>query len=134
MQSNTHLFRLVLIWLFAGTLFAQSLGRGLAHADCRFGQDYPTDLKCYLVQFPGGECYDSYFGFSGPSDFSKALQCFEGQKTWPYPVVMYLNGQGSPRNVQKAEHWFAAGQKMAPVDWPAEWTAAELSSLKQAIE
>lgn len=87
-----------------------------------------------MMQFPGGECYDSYFGFSGPPDFSKALQCFENYKTWPYLVVMYLNGQGAPRDPQRAEHWFATGQKMAPVDWPAEWTAAELSSLKQAIE
>jgi uncharacterized protein YecT (DUF1311 family) len=134
LRSNTHSFGLVLICLFAGTFLAQSLSPGLVHADCRFGQDYPTDLKCYLVQFPGGECYDSYFGFSSPPNFSKALQCFEGQKTWPYLVVMYLNGQGSPRDVHKAEQWFAAGQKMAPVDWPAEWTAAELSSLKQAIE
>jgi uncharacterized protein YecT (DUF1311 family) len=132
-QSNTHSFRLVLFCLAAGTFIVQSLAVGPVYADCQFGRDYPTDLKCYLVQFPGGECYDSYFGFSAPPNFSKALPCFEGQKTWPYLVIMYLNGQGTPRDVQKAEQSFATGQKMGPVDWPAEWTAAEMSSLKQAI-
>jgi hypothetical protein len=131
----SHRCRLVLICV-AGAFLVQGLAPGPVGAkpDCRYGQDYPTDLKCYLEQFSGGECYDSYFGFTGAPNFPKALQCFERERIWPYLVVMYLNGQGTPRDAQKAEDWFAAGQKMEPVEWPAEWSAREASSLKQAIE
>ncbi len=134
MQNKSRYLLLVLICGMAGSFLAQSLAAGVVHADCQFGQDYPTDLKCFLKQFGGSECYDSYFGFSGPPDFSEALRCFEKDKTWSYLVVMYLNGRGVPRDVQKAEQWFAAGQKMAPIEWPGGLSGRELSSLKQDIE
>ncbi|MGA6970551.1 MAG: hypothetical protein WBY93_02910 [Candidatus Binatus sp.] len=110
------------------------MATGPVYADCQFGQDYPTDLRCFLNQFGGSQCYDSYFGFSGPPNFSEALQCFENNKIWSYLVVMYLNGQGGPRDVQKAEQWFATGQKMAPIEWPGGLSGGEVSSLKQNIE
>jgi len=47
---------------------------------------------------------------------------------------MYLNGQGTPRDVQKVQEWFAAGQKMGAPEWPDEWTTTEVSSLSNAIE
>ena len=134
MHNNAHSLRLVVICLIAGAFLTQSLATGPVYADCQFGQDYPTDLRCFLNQFGGSQCYDSYFGFSGPPNFSEALQCFENNKIWSYLVVMYLNGQGGPRDVQKAEQWFATGQKMAPIEWPGGLSGGEVSSLKQNIE
>ncbi len=50
-----------------------------------------------------GDCDDAYFGINRASDFSHALQCYQAEKRWDLLIVMYLNGEGTPVDVGKAE-------------------------------
>jgi uncharacterized protein YecT (DUF1311 family) len=79
-----------------------------AKDNCRWNQDFAQNQKCFLLQIP---CLGSYFGIERAPDYPKALKCFEANKAWPFVVLMYLNGQGTPRDVDKAEAVLKAGLK-----------------------
>ncbi len=71
-----------------------------AKADCQAPRDYAELVHCFLAQF---RCLPSYFGIDGTPDYPKALKCFEANKLWNFAALMYLNGEGRPRDLQKAE-------------------------------
>ncbi len=49
------------------------------------------------------DCDKAYFGIDQAPDFSRALQCYQSEKRWDLLIVMYLNGEGTPVNIGKAE-------------------------------
>jgi hypothetical protein len=71
-----------------------------AKADCENPRDYTELLHCYFARF---RCLPSYFGVDGPPNYPKALKCFEASKLWNFEALMYLNGEGGPRDLEKAE-------------------------------
>lgn len=48
-------------------------------------------------------CADIYYGIGEPVDYPKAYACFEAHSIYEYMIVMQLNGEGVPQDVQKAE-------------------------------
>jgi TPR repeat protein len=40
-----------------------------------------------------------------------ALACFESERTWPFVTLIYLNGEGVPRNLQRAKAALRTGLK-----------------------
>ncbi|HSU84606.1 MAG TPA: lysozyme inhibitor LprI family protein [Thermoanaerobaculia bacterium] len=50
-----------------------------------------------------GDCDDAYFGITREPDFSRALRCYQSEKRWDLLIVMYLNGEGTPVDIGKAE-------------------------------
>jgi uncharacterized protein YecT (DUF1311 family) len=83
---------------------------GLAD-DCDSPLDFGENQRCFLRQFP---CIVMYFGIDQPVDYSKALTCFEREKEWSFVVLSYLNGQGAPRDLQKAESILVEAEKWNP--------------------
>ena len=49
------------------------------------------------------DCDRAYFGIDREPDFPHALQCYRADKRWDLLIVMYLNGEGAPVDVAKAE-------------------------------
>jgi hypothetical protein len=78
---------------------------------CNREVDFGEAQRCFLRQFP---CIALYFGLDQPPGYSKALTCFEHEKDWPFVVLMYLNGEGALRDLQKAESVLVAGEKKNP--------------------
>lgn len=99
----------------------------IAKADCRQPRDFAQLDRCFLAQFA---CIGLYFGIDRPPDYPKALKCFEDRKAWNFVVIMYVNGEGAPRDLQKAEAVLEAGQKTDPDVAPPEKAAA----LQKAID
>ncbi len=83
----------------------------IAKADCREPRDFAQLDRCFLAQFV---CIGLYFGIDRAPDYPEALKCFEGYKEWSFVVIMYVNGEGAPRDLQKAEAVLKAGQKTDP--------------------
>jgi uncharacterized protein YecT (DUF1311 family) len=67
-----------------------------------------------LAAFGEEDCDDYYFGINGPPQFSKAFKCYSKQKELKFLILMYLNGEGTPVNVRKAEEVFNQWQASAP--------------------
>jgi hypothetical protein len=63
---------------------------------CGHEQDPEDFQECFITRFP---CAAMYFGVDGPIDYAGALKCFEADKSWPFVVLMYLNGEGTPRDL-----------------------------------
>jgi hypothetical protein len=53
-----------------------------------------------------GDGYSYYYGIGKDQDFKKALACYEQEKNQVMQIVIYLNGDGLPRNLGKAEAVF----------------------------
>jgi lysozyme len=79
--------------------------------DCRRPTDFGEAQRCFLRQFP---CILAYFGIDQPRDYPKALTCFKHENDWAFVVVMYLNGEGTSQDLQKAESVLMAGEKNNP--------------------
>jgi hypothetical protein len=56
----------------------------------------------------------SYFGIDGKPDYPGALQCFEAKKLWGFAALMYLNGEGAPRDLNKASAALEKWQQEKP--------------------
>ena len=55
----------------------------------------------FLASFP---CEYSFFGIDAPPDYGKAFACFrKAGKPSPFIALMYFNGDGTPRSLEKAE-------------------------------
>ena len=61
-----------------------------------------------MMQFP---CLVLYFGVDRAPDYPRALKCFEADRSWPFVALMNLNGEGTPRDLNKAEAALKIGQK-----------------------
>ncbi|MBF6558934.1 MAG: hypothetical protein IVW56_01495 [Candidatus Binataceae bacterium] len=98
-----------------------------AKADCRQPRDFAQLNRCFLAQFA---CIGLYFGIDRAPDYPRALKCFEDRKEWNFVVVMYVNGEGAPRDPQKAETVLKLGQRTDPDMAPPE----EAAALQKAID
>lgn len=49
------------------------------------------------------DCDKAYFGIDQAADFPQALRCYQAEKRWDLLIIMYLNGEGTPVDVGKAE-------------------------------
>jgi uncharacterized protein YecT (DUF1311 family) len=52
------------------------------------------------------DCDRAYFGINQEPELSRALRCYQAEKRWDLLIVMYLNGEGTPVDVGKAEALF----------------------------
>jgi len=77
------------------------------------------------------DCGDYYFGISSPPDFHKALRCYEREQAWDFLILMYLNGEGTPVDLHKAEDLLKDWQKAGPAYGADSLQAA---ALRKAIE
>lgn len=98
----------VMIAVVGATLRAEP---AMAKADCHELRDFAQHDRCFLAHFA---CIGPYFGIDRAPDYPEALKCFEGRKEWRFVVIMYVNGEGAPRDLQKAEAVLKAGQKTEP--------------------
>jgi len=114
----------IMMTVLAATFMAEP---AIAKADCRRPRDFAQLNRCFLAQFA---CIGLYFGIDRAPDYPEALKCFEGRKAWNFVVTMYVNGEGAPRDLQKAEAVLKAGQKTAPDVAPPE----EAAALQKAID
>lgn len=57
----------------------------------------------FLLDHGTFTCADIYYGIGQPVDYAKAYACFESHAIYEYMIVMQLNGEGVPRNTQKAQ-------------------------------
>jgi hypothetical protein len=94
--------------LLSGLLATTSVG---LKTNCQDPRDLAELAHCFLGQF---RCLPSYFGIEGTPDYPKALKCFESNKHWPVVVLMYLNGEGTKRDLQKAQSVLENGKKTDP--------------------
>jgi hypothetical protein len=69
-------------------------------SDCDHPRDFAENARCFLGASP---CEYFFFGIDRPPDYGKALTCCEASESWPFIALMYLNGDGTPRNLPKAE-------------------------------
>src|SRR3954454_664881 len=107
-----HLLRRSLLCLFSAMILLPSL--------CLAGIS-----PAYVVD----PCDDAYFGIHGAPDFSQALRCYEAHKEWQFLILLHLNGEGTPADVQKAEELFQAWQKAEP----DQMDTLEAKALREAI-
>ena len=77
-----------------------------------------------------GDCDDAYFGIHRASDFSRALRCYQTEKRWDLLIVMYLNGEGTPVDIAKAEKLFEEWQQ----EDPALAGSLEAEALRKEID
>ncbi|MGH7814096.1 MAG: hypothetical protein ACREQI_08860 [Candidatus Binataceae bacterium] len=95
------------VFLASGLAVSPALAKGA----CDSNRDFAHAQKCFLLQFP---CIDAYFGIGGPPDYPRALSCFEASKQWPFVSMMYFNGEGAPRDLDKAEAILKSVRKTDP--------------------
>jgi uncharacterized protein YecT (DUF1311 family) len=76
------------------------------------------------------DCDDYYYGIHQAPDLSKALKCYQDEKRWDLLIVMHLNGEGTPMNVQKAEELLQAWQK----DEPTQTASLQAQALRKVID
>ena len=60
---------------------------------------------------PGvGPCVNAYYGIGQRVNYDKAYKCFQSKNVYEFMAIMQLNGEGTPKNAQKAEQtmklWF----------------------------
>lgn len=58
-----------------------------------------------------GECDTDYYGLEGRVDYAKAFECFQNAKAYEMLILMHLNGEGVPSDVEKADALLAAEEK-----------------------
>src|ERR1039458_1481349 len=102
------LIALVLTAVFSTRLAAAP---GATKPDCSNPSDYAELVYCFLAQF---RRLPSYVGIDGTPDYPKALSCFESYKLWNFAALMYINGEGTPRDLQKAAAALRAWQQQGP--------------------
>jgi hypothetical protein len=71
-----------------------------ASEDCDSNRDFAENCKCFLLRFP---CLALYFGADRAPDYPRALKCFEADHSWSFVALMNLNGEGTPRDLHRAE-------------------------------
>jgi hypothetical protein len=89
----------------------------IAKLDCHDPQDFAQYDRCFLAQFA---CLGPYFGIEQPYDYPKALKCFETRKILDFVVMMYINGEGVPRDLHKAKTLLKTGQQTDSGDLPPD--------------
>jgi uncharacterized protein YecT (DUF1311 family) len=77
-----------------------------------------------------GDCDDAYFRIHRASDFSRALRCYQSEKRWDLLIVMYLNGEGTPVDIGKAEALLEEWQQ----EDPALAGSLEAQALREEID
>jgi hypothetical protein len=87
---------------------ACTTGAAIAKPDCHSSQDFAQIQRCFLGSFP---CIGLYFGIDQSRDYPGALKCFESSDQVEFTVLMYINGEGVPRDLQKAEALLKNGEK-----------------------
>lgn len=75
------------------------------------------------------DCDALYFGIGRPPDFSKALKCYEAEKSWELLILMHLNGEGTPADAQKAGELLQSWQKADP----SQADSMQAEALRNAI-
>jgi hypothetical protein len=115
---------LVTIIVFSTALAA---GPDAMKPNCSDPRDYAELVHCFLAQF---SCLPSYFGIDGTPDYPKALQCFESHKFWDFTALMYLNGEGTPRDLEKATAALDAWKN----EGPDKFNPDQGATLKSAID
>ena len=100
-----------------------------APSDCNHPRDLAENDRCFVAWFP---CRYAFFGLDAPPDYAKALACFQNstQEPGPFVALIYYNGDGTPRDLQKAE----AGLKTWQRGDPREFDADQAATLQTAID
>ncbi len=114
----------------AGAIFAVMLtiAPGIARSDCNQPRDLSEYTRCYFTQFP---CEYSFFGIDTAPDYAKALACFDKARGYePFVALMYINGDGTPRDLRKAEAVLKTWQRSDP----PEFAADQAATLQTAID
>jgi hypothetical protein len=89
-----------------------------------------TSLVAARSAFGKENCEAYYFGINRAPDFPKALRCYEAEKNWEFLILMHLNGEGTPADVQKADELFRTWQKAEP----DQANSMQAEALRKAIE
>ncbi len=98
----------------------------LAKNDCNHPTDFAQGEKCFLAQFP---CEDLYFGNDGTPDYAKALRYCAAHNSGAFVALMYLNGEGTPRDLKKAEAALEAWKQKSP----DQFNTDQAATLEKAI-
>lgn len=99
----------------------------LAEDDCDHPKDFATGERCFAAQFP---CPYSYLGIDGTPDYAKALSLCKANNSGAFVALMYLNGEGTPRDLQKAE----AALKAWEQENPDQFSNSQAAALEKAIK
>jgi hypothetical protein len=95
-------------------------------SDCSEPHDYPELVRCVFAQ---KRCLPSYYGSEGTPDYPKALKCFETNRLWAFAALMYINGQGTTRDLPKAEAIVARWKQDGP-----DFNSDQAATLEKAIK
>ncbi len=98
-----------------------------AATNCQEPRDFGQLAHCFLGQY---RCLPNYFGIDAAPNYPEALKCFEANRHWPFVVLMYLNGQGTKRDLKKAESVLRAEEKADP----DEFGPHQAETLQKAID
>ncbi len=99
----------------------------LAAINCQDPRDFGQLAHCFVGQY---RCLSSYFGIDAAPNYPEALRCFEANRHWPFVILMYLNGQGTKRDLKKAESVLRAEEKADP----DEFGPHQAETLQKAID
>lgn len=98
----------------------------LAQDDCNHQKDFASGEKCFAAQFP---CPYSYLGIDGTLDYAKALNICKADNSGAFVAVMYLNAEGTPRDLNKAEAaLYVWNQKN-----PDQFSSSQAAALEKTI-
>ena len=99
----------------------------LAKVDCDHPPDFATGEKCFAAQFP---CPYSYLGIDGTPDYAKALNLCRADNSGAFVALMYLNGEGTPRDLNKAE----AALNVWKQNNPDQFSTSQAAALDKVIK
>jgi hypothetical protein len=95
-------------------------------SDCREPHDYLELVRCVFAE---KRCLPSYYGSDGTPDYPKALKCFETNRLWAFAALMYINGEGTRRELPKAAAIVDTWKQEGP-----DFNNDQAATLKKAIK
>lgn len=117
---------LILVAICAVDMIA-GLPPPFANGDCDHPPDFATGENCFAAQFP---CPYFYLGIGGAPDYAKALNLCKANNSGAFVAMMYLNGEGTPRDLNKAE----AALKVWKQNNPDHFDSTQADTLEKAIK
>ena len=119
---SSRFAKLCSVTLLALCAFAVFVGSPshVAEADCNHPADTAQSQRCFPAQFP---CISYYFGVDGAPNYPRALKCFKEKNSGGFVALMYLNGEGTPRDLNKAEAALTTWKQKSPHDFNGDQAA-----------
>ena len=97
-----------------------------AEDGCDHPKDFAAAENCFAAQFP---CPYSYLGVDGTRDYARALDLCTADNSGAFIALIYLNGEGTPRNLEMAD----AALKLWKQKSPDHFSSSQAAALENAV-